>query len=63
MTSVIQRGGGHDKRYSVNISKIHNELGYSPQVPFDKGLADTVTWYREHRDWWEPLKARSAIDR
>jgi dTDP-glucose 4,6-dehydratase len=47
----------------VNISKIHNELGYSPQVPFDKGLADTVTWYREHRDWWEPLKARSAIDR
>jgi len=60
---IDPRGGGHDKRYSVNISKIHNELGYSPQVPFDKGLADTVTWYREHRDWWEPLKARSAIDR
>ena len=60
---VDPRGGGHDKRYSVDISKIHNELGYSPQVPFDKGLADTVTWYREHRDWWEPLKARSAIDR
>src|SRR6478735_1079155 len=39
------------------------EVGYQPQVPFDKGLADTVTWYREHREWWEPLKARSAIDR
>jgi len=32
-------------------------------VPFDQGLADTITWYRENRDWWEPLKARSAIDR
>jgi dTDP-glucose 4,6-dehydratase len=60
---IDPRGGGHDQRYSVNISKISDELGYSPLVPFDQGLADTVTWYRDHRDWWEPLKARSAIDR
>ncbi|MTD14134.1 dTDP-glucose 4,6-dehydratase [Nakamurella sp. YIM 132087] len=57
------RGGGHDKRYSVDISKIANELGYQPLVPFDQGLADTIKWYADHRDWWEPLKARSAIDR
>jgi dTDP-glucose 4,6-dehydratase len=60
---IDPRGGGHDQRYSVDHSKISDELGYQPQVPFDKGLADTVTWYRENRDWWEPLKARSAIDR
>jgi dTDP-glucose 4,6-dehydratase len=60
---IDPRGGGHDQRYSVDHSKISDELGYQPQVPFDKGLADTVTWYREHREWWEPLKARSAIDR
>jgi dTDP-glucose 4,6-dehydratase len=51
---------GHDRRYSVDIGKISAELGYAPQVPFEQGLADTVAWYREHRDWWEPLRQRSA---
>ena len=54
---------GHDLRYSVDISKITKELGYEPQVPFDKGLAETVEWYRNNRDWWEPLKTRAALDR
>jgi dTDP-glucose 4,6-dehydratase len=54
---------GHDLRYSVDISKISGELGYAPQVPFDRGLAETVAWYRNNRDWWEPLKARAALDR
>ncbi|RZS87381.1 dTDP-glucose 4,6-dehydratase [Motilibacter rhizosphaerae] len=52
---------GHDRRYSVDISKIHAELGYEPQVEFDKGLADTVAWYRDNRSWWEPLKQRAAL--
>ncbi len=47
---------GHDLRYSVDITKISRELGYEPQVPFESGLADVVAWYRERRDWWEPLK-------
>ncbi len=54
---------GHDLRYSVDITKISTELGYFPQVPFEKGLAETVEWYRDNRDWWEPLKARAALDR
>jgi dTDP-glucose 4,6-dehydratase len=49
---------GHDRRYSVDWSKIADELGYAPQTPFDQGLADTVDWYRTHRSWWEPLKSR-----
>jgi dTDP-glucose 4,6-dehydratase len=49
---------GHDRRYSVDWSKIADELGYAPQTPFDRGLADTVDWYRTHRSCWEPLKAR-----
>jgi dTDP-glucose 4,6-dehydratase len=56
----VQDRKGHDRRYSVDISKISAELGYAPQVPFEQGLAETVAWYREHRDWWEPLKKRSA---
>ena len=50
---------GHDLRYSVDITKISNQLGYYPQVDFKQGLAETVQWYRDNRSWWEPLKNRS----
>ena len=52
---------GHDLRYSVDITKISEELGYQPQKAFAEGLAETVEWYRTHRDWWEPLKARAQL--
>jgi dTDP-glucose 4,6-dehydratase len=52
---------GHDRRYSVDITKIRAELGYRPQVPFDQGLADVVQWYRDHQSWWRPLKERAAL--
>ena len=39
---------GHDLRYSVDISKISKELGYTPQVDFKAGLAATVDWYRNY---------------
>ncbi|GHF40235.1 dTDP-glucose 4,6-dehydratase [Streptomyces griseosporeus] len=48
----------HDLRYSVDWSKARRELGYRPRRDLASGLAETVAWYREHRDWWEPLKAR-----
>jgi dTDP-glucose 4,6-dehydratase len=50
---------GHDRRYSVDIGKI-SALGWSLSRSFDDSLAATVEWYREHRDWWEPLKARTG---
>ena len=52
---------GHDLRYSVDITKISHELGYRPRVDFTEGLADTVEWYRAHRDWWEPLAERACL--
>ncbi|MEH6781430.1 MAG: dTDP-glucose 4,6-dehydratase [Rhodoglobus sp.] len=52
---------GHDLRYSVDISKIQSELGYEPQVPFESGLANVVQWYRDNRQWWEPLKDKAAL--
>ena len=57
---VDPRGGGHDLRYSVDYSKTA-ELGYSPQVTFEEGLAQTVQWYRDNRDWWQPLKESAAV--
>ncbi|MEN3305707.1 MAG: dTDP-glucose 4,6-dehydratase [Micromonosporaceae bacterium] len=53
---------GHDRRYSLSVAKISEELGYQPQVTLDAGLAGTVRWYRENRAWWEPLRARAAMD-
>ncbi|GIF13738.1 dTDP-glucose 4,6-dehydratase [Actinoplanes teichomyceticus] len=52
---------GHDRRYSLDISKISNELGYAPQVTLEQGLAATVAWYRDNRAWWEPLKTRAGL--
>jgi dTDP-glucose 4,6-dehydratase len=52
---------GHDRRYSLDISKISSELGYAPQVDLDTGLAATVRWYTDNRAWWEPLKARAEL--
>ena len=46
---------GHDRRYSVDWTKIRDELGYRPRVEFGPGLAATITWYAENRSWWEPL--------
>ena len=47
---------GHDFRYAVDSSKIR-KLGWSPQVSLDDGLIETMQWYRDHEDWWRPLKA------
>ena len=47
---------GHDRRYSVDSAKLHS-LGWSPQTPFEVGLRETVSWYRENRSWWEPIKS------
>ncbi|MGW7303550.1 dTDP-glucose 4,6-dehydratase [Streptomyces sp. NPDC054829] len=47
---------GHDRRYSLDWTKIREELGYRPRTDFTAGLAAAVDWYRTHRDWWEPLK-------
>ena len=48
---------GHDRRYSLNAEKLR-ALGWVPEETFEETLAQTVTWYRENRSWWEPLLAR-----
>src|SRR5204862_7791000 len=48
---------GHDRRYSVDSSKLR-KLGWTPRHSFDAGgLEETVSWYRENREWWEPIKS------
>jgi dTDP-glucose 4,6-dehydratase len=60
MVTPVQDRKGHDRRYSVDITKISTELGYRPLVPFDEGLAQTIDWYRSNQDWWRPLRKAAA---
>ena len=59
--TYVEDRKGHDRRYSVDCTKIRTELGYEPRKDFATGLAETVAWYRENRSWWEPLKERAAL--
>jgi dTDP-glucose 4,6-dehydratase len=61
MVERVEDRKAHDRRYSVDITKITNELGYRPLMSFDEGLADTIEWYRSNRPWWEPLKDRAKL--
>jgi dTDP-glucose 4,6-dehydratase len=45
---------GHDFRYSVDASKIRNELGFQPEISFKQGIAEVVNWYKENPQWWLP---------
>ena len=45
---------GHDRRYSLDTTKLRG-MGWRPQMRFEDGLADTVTWYRNHESWWRPI--------
>ena len=54
VTYVADRAG-HDRRYALDASKT-KALGWKPTIDFETGLAETVTWYRAHEDWWRPLR-------
>ncbi|MCK0516996.1 dTDP-glucose 4,6-dehydratase [Williamsia sp. DF01-3] len=48
---------GHDMRYAIDSTRLRTELGWQPRfTDFRSGLADTVAWYRDNTDWWQPLK-------
>ena len=46
---------GHDRRYAIDPTKIHNELGWLPETKFEEGIKKTVQWYLENKPWWEHI--------
>ena len=46
---------GHDMRYAIDPTKIHNELGWLPETKFADGIDKTIQWYLSHREWWETI--------
>ncbi|MGI5888124.1 MAG: dTDP-glucose 4,6-dehydratase [Oscillospiraceae bacterium] len=46
---------GHDRRYAIDPTKIHNELGWLPETKFADGIKKTIDWYLANEDWWKPI--------
>jgi dTDP-glucose 4,6-dehydratase len=46
---------GHDRRYSIDETKVRTELGYQPKRDFTQGFYETLNWYLAHEEWWQPL--------
>ncbi len=53
---------GHDRRYAIDASKIHNELGWKPAETFDTGIRKTVQWYLDHPEWVAQVQSGSYRD-
>ena len=54
ITYVTDRAG-HDLRYAIDSSKLHNELGWEPSLQFEEGIEKTVRWYLDNQDWMDEV--------
>jgi len=62
LKTIVPDRPGHDRRYLLDSSKLRSQLAWEPEIDFERGLSETVAWYAEHRDWWEPLKERAPVE-
>ena len=54
ITYVTDRKG-HDQRYAIDPTKIHDELGWLPETKFEDGIKKTIQWYLDNEDWWQNI--------
>jgi dTDP-glucose 4,6-dehydratase len=52
---------GHDRRYAIDSTKIQKELGWKPKYTFETGIAETIQWYLENKQWWERIKSGEYV--
>ena len=62
LISYVTDRPGHDRRYAIDPTKIHNELGWLPATTFDEGIKKTVRWYLDNRTWWENIISGEYAD-
>lgn len=55
LITYVQDRKGHDLRYAIDSAKIEAQLGWTPKMDFEQGLAKTIDWYRTHQAWWESI--------
>lgn len=56
MIDYVADRPGHDLRYAIDFSKAQQDLGFTPLISFSEGLASTVNWYKNNKNWWEKIK-------
>jgi dTDP-glucose 4,6-dehydratase len=61
LKTIVPDRPSHDRRYLLDSSKLRKELGWEPQIPFERGMRDTIAWYRGNEAWWRPLLNRAAV--
>ena len=57
LINYVKDRPGHDRRYSVDISKIQ-KLGWEPKFDFSEGIKDTIDWYVSNEEWWRKIKEK-----
>ena len=57
LITYVKDRPGHDRRYAIDPTKIHNELGWLPATPFDEGIKKTIRWYLNNEKWWKDILA------
>ena len=62
LKTIVPDRPGHDRRYLLDSTKIREELGWGEETGWEDGIAETVAWYADHREWWEPLRDRAPVD-
>ncbi|WP_071142557.1 dTDP-glucose 4,6-dehydratase [Acidaminococcus timonensis] len=60
LVTYVKDRKGHDRRYAIDPTKIHNELGWLPETKFADGIKKTIKWYLENREWWEEILAKKS---
>jgi dTDP-glucose 4,6-dehydratase len=62
LKTIVPDRPGHDRRYLLDSTKIREQLGWREETGWEDGIAQTVVWYAENREWWEPLRDRAPVD-
>lgn len=57
MIEYVKDRKGHDRRYAIDFSKIKKELDWQPEIDFEKGIEETINWYKENQEWWKNIKS------
>jgi dTDP-glucose 4,6-dehydratase len=59
LITYVKDRPGHDRRYAIDATKLNKELGWSPSVTFEQGLAETIEWYLSNGPWLENVTSGS----